>query len=421
MAIPSITMIPSGYKAEKVYSVLPTNGDGDLFFDRNTPATRVNKNGLIEQVATDIPRLDYSDGSCPSLLLEPERTNLVQYSESFSGWSLDDATIVGNNNISPDGTQNAVLLKGNTNSSRHHIYKTYSQQNSNTAFSVFVKAKELKYVQIATVNDTNQYANFDVSSGVVGTVGGTFSNAKIEAIGTNGWYRLSVVATRSNGLYIGLVSGLTASWLESWIMPNNTDGLYIWGAQSESNASYPTSYIPTSGSSVPRAAETANGSGNSEVFNDSEGVLFADIKGLSNSSTDRRISISDGSISNRIFFYYTPNTDQVSAIIRSGGATQVNISILDLQAKNNKFAIKYKINDVSFWVNGFEIGTDVVATMPSNLSELAFDDGGGSNNWYGKTKELGYYDTALTDEELEYMTSYRSLNELVTELNLNTL
>ena len=44
--------------------------------------------------------------------------------------------------------------------------------------------------------------------------------------------------------------------------------------------SYATSYIPTSGSSVTRQADTANGSGNSEVFNDSEGVLFANISAL---------------------------------------------------------------------------------------------------------------------------------------------
>ena len=122
-----------------------------------------------------------------------------------------------------------------------------------------------------------------------------------------------------------------------------------------------------------------------------------------------------------MFFYYAPNTDQISAIIVSGGVTQVNIPIIGVQDKNNKFAIKYKVNDVSFWVNGFEIDTDIVATMPSNLSELAFDDGSGANDFYGKTKELAYYDTALTDAELETLTSYSSLSELVTELNLNTL
>ena len=90
MAIPTLTMIPSGYKAQKVYSVLPTNGDGDFTFNRNDTGTRVNKNGLIEQVATDVPRLDYSDGSCPSLLLEPASTNLALYSQEFTNsyWGI---------------------------------------------------------------------------------------------------------------------------------------------------------------------------------------------------------------------------------------------------------------------------------------------------------------------------------------------
>ena len=76
MAIPTLTMIPSGYKAGKLYSVLPTNGDGDFTTSRSSSATRVNKSGLIETVLSNVPRLDYSDGSCPSLLLEPQSTNL---------------------------------------------------------------------------------------------------------------------------------------------------------------------------------------------------------------------------------------------------------------------------------------------------------------------------------------------------------
>ena len=84
MAIPSLAMIPSGYKDGKVYSVLPSNGDGDFTFSRGSNATRVNKDGFIETVTGDTPRLDYSDSSCPSLLLEPQRTNLIPYSEDFS-------------------------------------------------------------------------------------------------------------------------------------------------------------------------------------------------------------------------------------------------------------------------------------------------------------------------------------------------
>ena len=54
-----------------------------------------------------------------------------------------------------------------------------------------------------------------------------------------------------------------------------------------------TSYIPTNGSTVQRAAETCNESGNSEVFNDSEGVLFADVSGLADDGTTRYIAVSE--------------------------------------------------------------------------------------------------------------------------------
>jgi len=83
MSIPSIAMIPSGYKANKVYSVLPTDGSGDLNFARTTTATRVNQNGLIEEVAIGVPRLDYTNGGCPSLLLEPASTNLYLNSDAI--------------------------------------------------------------------------------------------------------------------------------------------------------------------------------------------------------------------------------------------------------------------------------------------------------------------------------------------------
>ena len=97
MAIPKLAMIPSGYKANKVYSVLPTDGSGDLDFARTTKATRVNQNGLIEEVAIGIPRLDYTDGGCPSLLLEPSSTNLITESEAFGNpyWTKSGASIEG--------------------------------------------------------------------------------------------------------------------------------------------------------------------------------------------------------------------------------------------------------------------------------------------------------------------------------------
>ena len=103
MALESIAFIPSGYKANKLYCQLPVDGGADLTTSRASGATRVNKNGLIEDVATGIPRLDYTNGGCPELLLEPQSTNYVDYSEDFS----NGAWIINNGGVSPTITGTA--------------------------------------------------------------------------------------------------------------------------------------------------------------------------------------------------------------------------------------------------------------------------------------------------------------------------
>ena len=149
MAIPSLAMIPSGYKDGKVYSVLPSNGDGDFTFSRGSNATRVNKDGLIETITGDTPRLDYSDGSCPSLLLEPQSTNLIPYSEDFSqaAWVKGNVIITPNQGISPDGLNNAFKYVG---SSISQNFQTIINVSSNYTYSFYVKTINSPFIRLRT-------------------------------------------------------------------------------------------------------------------------------------------------------------------------------------------------------------------------------------------------------------------------------
>ena len=107
MATPSIKLIPAAYKIGKLYSILPTNGDGDFTVARadagagtTGTAYRTNSEGFLSTVTSDVPRLDYLDGTCPSLLTEPQSTNLVTYSNDFTdaSWVKLGTTITSNNN-----------------------------------------------------------------------------------------------------------------------------------------------------------------------------------------------------------------------------------------------------------------------------------------------------------------------------------
>ena len=406
----SLIQIPSGYKSTKLYSLRPSNGDGDFDFSRSSSATRVNSEGLIEEMSANVPRLDYSGGaSCASLLLEGQRTNLLIQSTNFSGgWSLDDATKVSNSTTSPDGTTNAITLIGNTNASRHNISQVVSASVT-ASLSVFAKAKELRYLQIASANTTSQYVNFDVSDGTIGTVGSSFTDAKIEDYG-NGWYRCSVTSTNQyNNMYISLVSSLTSSWLESWTMSNNTDGLYLYGAQVE-QGDYATSYIPTSGSTVTRTADVCDNAGTSATFNSTEGVLFAEIAALADDATDRRISLSDGTLNNQVIIGYSRFSTNIVAEIFSGGVLQnVNWGATGVtQENNNKFALSWGSGTTKFYVNGNETNSEN-ATSPTALNNLSFNTNG-TLPFYGKTKQLMVFDEALSDEELSDLTGQVNLS-----------
>ena len=150
------------------------------------------------------------------------------------------------------------------------------------------------------------------------------------------------------------------------------------------------------------------------MFNDSEGVLYAEIAALANDSTNRKIAI--GTSSNRIIFGYKNSSNQVRVeVISSGSAVFDNSQTIDDVTTFSKFAIKYKENDFALWIDGVKVATDTSGNTPIGLSELAFDDGG-SNNFYGNTKELAVFKEALTDAELENLTSWVSFTEMATDL-----
>jgi len=411
----------NGTWATKKGSTLAYNDENNNYkplpfsFTRDSIATRVNKEGLIEVVGNNKPRIDYKDSAEGVLLLEPQSSNLLTYSNDFAGSSYikNSFACLPNHAISPEGLNNASLIYQTASGDKDFYVST---PNRIDVFSVYAKASGKDFFAIFDKSGTN-IVYYNLSNGTLATVpSGT--TATITPVG-NDWYRLTYYRNQS-GTYqffkpvdaadsaIGTASG--------------TDGALIYGAQLE-NGTYATSYIPTNGSTVQRAAETASGAGNSEVFNDSEGVLFAEINLIYNQS-GRYITLGDGTSSNRIILGTEGGDDRIIFYVIVGGNVQCQIPYIlpDINAIY-KIAIKYKQNDFALWVNGLEVGTDTSgSTLASNtLSKLVFNGGTGTSNFYGKTKELGYYNTALTDAELEYMTSYRSLNELVTELNLNEL
>ena len=134
--------------------------------------------------------------------------------------------------------------------------------------------------------------------------------------------------------------------------------------------------------------------------------MYAEIAALANDGTNRAIALSDGSTSNVVRFYYSPTDNRIVGNIKSGGTTYFSFnSVLSSATDFLKVAISYKLNEFKMYVNGILVSTDTSGNTPIGLSELAFDNGAGNDNFYGKTKALAVYKEALTDAQLQSLTT----------------
>ena len=378
----------------------------------------VDNVSVKEVIENDVPRLDYSGGSsCASLLLEPQRTNLVTHSSDLdnAAWTKSGTTITANDATSPDGTINADKIIASSGLNIKIAYQVISSTNGVAhTVSAFYKADEYSYAFLRVGGQTpSPYVIYNLSNqSVVSTANAT--STKIEDYGS-GWYRVSMTYTANSATNAPNVSFLPTSGytLDSSNQPSyNGDGSsggYVYGVQLEANASYPTSYIPTSGSTVTRTADVCNNAGTSATFNSTEGVLFAEIAALANDSTQRFISLGDGTSNNRIILGYNNASNGIIFFIRVGGTLVANILTTINDIKNyNKLAVKWKENDFALWGNGVELGSDLsgVSFASGVLDNLNFLDADGTTEpFYGKVKQIQVYSTALTDSELQTLTT----------------
>ena len=147
-------------------------------------------------------------------------------------------------------------------------------------------------------------------------------------------------------------------------------------------------------------------------------MLYAEIRTLEDSTTIRRLGISDGTSNNRVLLGTTNNNKQVYATVRSGAVDQADLrTTIPTTTDYFKIACVYSVNDVKFYLNGLLINVDTLATMPIGMNELAFDDGAGTTPFYGRVKRLSVYDSALSDSELEALTGFGSFSEMASYLS----
>jgi hypothetical protein len=402
----SLVVVPSGYKSGKIYAQKPLTTDGQLTFTRASTATRVNASGLIETVASGVPRLDYLGSSCPKLLLEPQRTNTAFPSEDFSVFTGSAATISTNQAVAPDGATTADLIYPAGSGNFVGKYKALSAGTTGVV-SCFVKQAGKRYAIIGTDNNATYTCIFDLQTATV-VYQATNYTGKIESYG-NGWYRISATYTASAGNiypFIGVADAANGSSTVS-----GTNGLYIWGFQYEVNVSYPTTYIKTTSAAVTRLADAASKTGISSLLGQSEGsaLLEIDFQRVTNTTVPFIISSPNPGTTTSEGYFYINGAGNLVFEFAASGILLCSISAGAATLGRQKLAFAYKNNDFVFYKNGTLVGTDNTGTVISGFDRISVgsytSSGLPSLDSFNPISQALVFKTRLTNAQLAELTT----------------
>jgi hypothetical protein len=368
--------------------------------------------GILE----DMPRLDYSGGaSCPSLLLEPQRTNLVTNSEYIGGYINFGSADTANETTSPEGIVNATLIEGD--GTQTQIYTATPDiivpSAGSYTLSIFAKKGTEQYLRLGLdgfIGSSNNGAYFDLSAATA-TAQGTGNTASIEDYG-NGWYRCYVTATIDAGDLTGKlafnVTPSTSSVFYGSAGAANGKNIYIYGAQLEAG-SYPTSYIPTYGTSQTRNNDYAKVDNRNNI-GQTEGALFVEMSkvgfGLSPAIENVAISMFEISSSFQRYLVFRNNgVIQYVEVINGVQAQIISTSGVYTDGENIKIAAAYAQDDFVLYVNGTLINTDSSGNIaPCDRLVLGYSN---DSTFIGqnKYKQVLLFKTRLTNAELAALTT----------------
>jgi len=330
----------------------------------------------------NIPRIDYTNGSCPSLLVEPQRTNILTYSEQLDNviYVKSNATITTNSIISPDGTLTADKFESIIAGVPEMVQATLNTNAKTISF--YAKAGNVNFISLWIGSEVK----FNLSTGTVVSGTGSIQNAG------NGWYRCIVpntTFTNFNPYFVASASG---------------EFVYLWGAQMEVG-SYPTSYIPTVASSVTRNADVISKTGISSLIGQTEGTIFVDAYRTNKSTNYQAIlGLGNGTSSSEMMEFFFRASNELTIGVYNSGQQFVNTSAIS--SGRHKIALAYKLNDYALYIDGALIATDNSATVPTmnklNIGGFNYASG---DEYSDGINSVQLYKTRLTNAELASLTT----------------
>ena len=352
--------------------------------------------GILE----DTPRIDFSGGN-QSLLLEPERTNKLRYSEYYGSNLLVNSSIDINNTKSPEGVQNATLLIENTSSGNHSLREAVNiglaGDDSQYVISFYAKSngRNIRFIDDAYAGSST-IVDFNITSGGTLNNGSLVIDSDAVAFGDGWYYCYAVIDKVSAGqnsfrFSLRLLGG--ASNNNDSYTGNGQSGAWIWGKQIEDAVSYPTSYIPNhSGGSVTRGGETTDVLTLPETLTDNY-TLFFDFKEII--APNGWVKFTDSSNNEVYSFYgYSGHYD-----VRNGSSFIVDASA----DPDGKIALQQSGSSVKIFVNGVDKTKAGATANLNDIVKFAFGSHPSTNT--ATLNQMLVFNEALSDADCITITS----------------
>jgi hypothetical protein len=366
--------------------------DPRITFTRASVGTFVNENGLVATAASGAARFDHDPvtGKCLGLLVEEARTNyLFAFASPSFNW-LSAAVYSTYSDSRFGAAQNAHSWTWATATVNHEFGwfdpGSLSTTGNGVQYTVsfWAKANQAFTLQGNIQDERRQTVNFAAS---LTTSWQYFSFSTPAGIADDG----------SGTVYF--------RWLRGVV--NVPAGLQIdFAAVNLERGGFPTSYIPTAGSTVTRAADVASMTGTnfSSWYNQSEGSMFVRTNNLKGSSAPHIATLTNVA-SDEIALYGTTQGTPYAQFYGNtiAGGQQWN---LNKAATNPSVAVfAYKANDTSFVVSGGSASTDTSSVLPIPDRFIFCADFNGTGRNSGTIARLTYYPVRLPDAQLQALTA----------------
>lgn len=320
----------------------------------------------------NFPRLDYTGGGCPKLLMEPTRTNVVLHAQQLdnAAWAsgATSVTITRNAIVSPDGYQNADAVFTTVDNAQHNIRQTpgvNSVSGTTYVLSAYVKYNGYDYVRLAFTNAATGLGDFRFSTEtlVVSGAQSVANSGKVDKL-NNGWYRISfaTIPTAVAGIQIQIAS--RADNNSGTFIGEVTKGFYAWGVQLEVG-SFATSYIPTFNASVTRNNDAAVDTSISSLLGQTEGTLYWE--GIVPPS-NTEILVLEKSSPLCIARFRKVGTSTIAQLYIDSSGFNYNPGTILAVGSRVKLALGYKSGSLVFYANG-----NLINQSSSTFSNLSLD------------------------------------------------